>query len=131
MHADLGSVNAVLADAVQRRMVGEQVTSDVETADAGPGPDVPVDTDVPRQVRRLREQLDATVAELGITPAGVRRVVDTALELARQRPLRRTSTTDTSTTGCSTSRPLTGSWHRATAGLAEKLETADRVQQRP
>ena len=132
MRADLGSVNAVLADAVQRRMVGEPVTLDVEAADAGPGPDVPVDTDVPRQVRRLREQLDATVAELGITPAGVRRVVDTALELARQRPLRPHLDDRRFDDRLFDVPPLTGSWHRATAGLAEKLETADRVpRQRP
>lgn len=132
MRADLGSVNAVLADAVQRRMVGERVTVDVETADAGPGPDVPVDTDVPRQVRKLHEQLDSTVAELGITPAGIRRVVDTALELARQRPLRRHEGDRHVDDQLFDVPPLTGSWHRATAGLAEKLETADRVpRQRP
>ena len=132
MRADLGSVNAVLADAVQRRMVGEQVGVDVESADAGPGPDLPVDTDVPRQVRRLREQLDTTVAELGITPAGIRRVVDTALELARQRPLRPHLSDRHVDDRLFEVPPLTGSWHRATAGLAEKLETADHPpQQRP
>ena len=132
MRADLGSVNAVLADAVQRRMVGERVTLDVEAADAGPGPDVPVDTDVPRQVRRLREQLDTTVTELGITPTGVRRVVDTALELARQRPLRPHLSDRHVDDRLFDVPPLTGSWHRATAGLAEKLESADRApRQRP
>ena len=87
---------------------------------------MPVDTDVPRQVRRLREQLDATVAELGITPARVRRVVDTALELARQRPLRPHLDDRHVDDRLFDVPPLTGSWQRATAGLAEKLETADR-----
>ncbi len=127
MQADLGSVNAVLADAVQRRMVGERVVVDVDAADARPGPDVPVDTDVPRQVRALREQLDTTVAELGITPAGIRRVVDTALVLARQRPLTPHEDQRHADDRLVDVPPLTGSWHRTTAGLTEKLESADRV----
>ena len=40
------------------------------------------------EVARLREQLDASVDELGLTPDAVERVVQTALELARQPALR-------------------------------------------
>jgi hypothetical protein len=127
MRDDLGSVNAVLADAVQKQMAGDLVDLDVEAADAGPGPDVPVDTDVPRQVRRLHDQLDATVAELGITPDAVRRVVGTALELARQRPLRPHLSDRDIDDRLFDVPPLTGSWHRATAGLTEKLETPERA----
>ncbi len=92
-------------------------TLDVETADAGAAARTCRSTpDVPRQVRKLREQLDATVAELGITPAGVRRVVDTALELARQRPLRPHLDDRHVDDRLFDVPPLTGSWHRATAG---------------
>ncbi len=130
MEADLGPVNAVLADAVQRRMLGEVVDVDVETAGAKGGagrtPELPVETDVRRQVRRLRENLDATVAELGITPRAVERVVATALELARQQPLRPHIDDRFAAEGLLDVPPLTGSWERATAGLTEKLERDDR-----
>lgn len=126
MQADLGSVNAVLADAVQRRMLGEIADFDVDSADSSPGPDLPVDTDVRRQVLRLREVLDKTVSELGITPDGIRRVVGTALELARQQPLRPHEDQRHADRRLYDVPPLTGSWERATAGLTEKLETGDR-----
>ena len=127
MEADLGSVNAVLADAVQRRMLGEIADFDVTGADTGTGPDLPVDTDVPRQVRRLRESLDRTVDDLGITPPAVHRVVGTALELARQQPLRPHVDEREYAEGFYEVPTLTGSWERAAAGLTEKLESDDRV----
>ncbi|GEL18375.1 helicase SNF2 family protein [Pseudonocardia asaccharolytica DSM 44247 = NBRC 16224] len=125
MEADLGPVNAVLADAVQRRMLGERVEVDVETvAPAAPG--LPVDADVRRQVVRLREELDKTVDDLGITPPAIRRVVSTALELARQQPLRPHVDERFGDDRLFAVPPLTGSWERASAGLTEKLEIADR-----
>lgn len=91
MAEDLGSVNAVLAEAVQRRMLGERLDVDValdaKSSQRRRGR-VASDVDVSGQVRRLREQLDRTVETLNLRPATVRRVVDTALELARQQPLR-------------------------------------------
>ncbi|ACY98106.1 DISARM system SNF2-like helicase DrmD [Thermomonospora curvata] len=119
MEEDLGQVNAVLADAVQRRLLGEQVDVDAETARAAAREKVPTEGDVSGQVRRLRETVEETVKTLHITPEGIKRVVDTALELARQRPLTKAVDPD----------PvyevpvLTGSWERATAGLLEKLPT--------
>ncbi|WP_084692352.1 DISARM system SNF2-like helicase DrmD [Parafrankia elaeagni] len=102
MKADLGSVNAVLSDRVQRRMLGERA-ADLTTLDdldtpagasgasgtAAGGKDdaVPVAENVREQVRRLRATLDDTVRDLGITPRAVERVVNTALGLARQQPL--------------------------------------------
>lgn len=130
MQADLGSVNAVLADAVQRRMLGEIADFDVDGVDGGPGPDLPVDTDVPRQIRRLRETLDRTVEDLGITPSSVRRVVDTALQLARQQPLREVVDEREFRDGLFEVPTLTGSWERAAAGLVEKLDTGDREPRR-
>lgn len=130
MEADLGPVNAVLADAVQRRMLGEIVDLDVDAAGGQPGvrtPELPVDRDVRQQVVRLREQLDRTVADLGITPHAIRRVVGTALELARQQPLRPHLDERHAAEGLFDVAPLTGSWERATAGLTEKLEVDDRT----
>jgi superfamily II DNA or RNA helicase len=125
MEADLGPVNAVLADAVQRRMLGERVEIDVDT-EVADVPALPVESDVRRQVVRLREVLDKTVHDLGITPTAVHRVVSTALELARQQPLRPLVDDRHVDERLYEVPPLTGSWERATAGLTEKLEIPDR-----
>jgi len=94
MEEDLGTVNAVLADAVQKRMLGEIDDYDVENAAAPAGKRrrrgtgrVTADANVSAQVARLRRDLDATVDELKITPAHVKRLVDTALELDHEQPL--------------------------------------------
>ncbi|MER7165303.1 DISARM system SNF2-like helicase DrmD [Micromonospora sp. NPDC000207] len=127
MEADLGSVNAVLAEAVQRRMLGEQVTVDVEQAGkARSGGTLPTETNLREQVRRLRADLDKTVEELGITPPAVKRVVDTALLLARQQPLaRHTDDRHLADDGLFRVPSLTGSWQRASAGLTAKLAEGD------
>ncbi|MER7207477.1 DISARM system SNF2-like helicase DrmD [Streptosporangium sp. NPDC000239] len=130
MEDDLGSVNAVLAEAVQRRMLNDIPDYDVERA-GGRGT-VPAEMNVGEQVRRLRANLDDTVRELGITPAGVRRVVDTALGLARQQPLRDHLDDKHLAEDLYDVPPLTGSWERATAGLATKLRKKDEPpRQRP
>lgn len=130
MEDDLGSVNAVLAEAVQKRMLNDIPDYDVERA-GGQG-SVPAEADVGEQVRRLRANLDDTVRELGITPAGVKRVVDTALGLARQQPLGKHLDDKHLAEGLHDVPPLTGSWERATAGLAAKLRKKDEPpRQRP
>ncbi|MBN1170622.1 MAG: DISARM system SNF2-like helicase DrmD [Micromonosporaceae bacterium] len=115
MAEDLGSVNAVLAEAVQRRMLGERLDVDAalsaKTTQRRRGR-VASDADISGQVKRLREQLDRTVETLNLRPATVRRVVDTALDLARQQPLRPAGGQLFEVP------PLTGAWARATAGLA-------------
>lgn len=161
MEADLGSVNAVIADAVQRRMTGDLRPVDIENARAkeikgrATGGNVPAEQNVTEQVRRLTAQYDRTVGELGITPGNIRRVVDTALELDRQQPLRPVvddrldllldesedpghadpGPEDTRGTGGTDPAgslfevpPLTGSWERATRGLAHRLRPEE---QRP
>src|SRR5690606_30596395 len=77
------------------------------------------------QVRKLRDRLDETVANLGITPAAVKRVVDVALELARQQPLRKHIDDKHAVDGLWAVPPLTGSWQRATVGLTDKLHRGD------
>ncbi|GAA1937523.1 DISARM system SNF2-like helicase DrmD [Amycolatopsis minnesotensis] len=116
MEADLGSVNAVLADAVQRRMLGQLKDFDVDKAGAKKD-QLPAEQNVREQVRKLRANLDETVAELGITPSRAKRVVDTALTLARQQPLRAADTNGTFVVPT-----LTGSWVRASEGLIEKFQ---------
>ncbi|MDT0532309.1 DISARM system SNF2-like helicase DrmD [Micromonospora sp. DSM 115977] len=126
MEADLGSVNAVLAEAVQRRMLGEQVTVDIDKAGKAKSTrSLPTEANLREQVVRLRSELDKTVEELGITPPAVKRVVDTALELARQQPLKRHIDDRHLVNGLYTVPPLTGSWQRAAAGLTAKLQRDD------
>ncbi|MEV7968893.1 DISARM system SNF2-like helicase DrmD [Sphaerisporangium sp. NPDC088356] len=130
MEEDLGSVNAVLAAAVQKRMLNDISDYDVERA-GGKGT-IPAETNVGEQVRKLRTNLDETVRELGITPAHVKRVVDTALGLARQQPLKHHLDEKHLTEGLYDVPPLTGSWERAGAGLVEKLKKKDELpRQRP
>ncbi|MBM7489146.1 superfamily II DNA or RNA helicase [Micromonospora luteifusca] len=126
MEADLGSVNAVLADAVQRRMLGEHVDVDIDKAGKGKSTrSLPAEANLREQVVKLRAELDKTVEELGITPPAVKRVVDTALELARQQPLKRHIDDRHLVDGLYTVPPLTGSWQRAAVGLTAKLQSDD------
>ncbi|MGH1555551.1 DISARM system SNF2-like helicase DrmD [Streptomyces sp. L7] len=130
--ADLGSVNAVIADAVQRRMTGD--TSHVDIDNAKPkqiagrrtGGTVASEQNVTAQAKRLAEQYQETVDTLGLTPANIKRVVDTALALDHQQPLTPYYSEDLE--GLWTVPPLSGTWERATRGLAHKLRPAE---QRP
>lgn len=128
MEEDLGKVNAVLADAVQRRMTGDLGADfDVERAEAYAGRkakrggNVTAERDVQAQAQRLKEQVDATVSTLGITPPRVARVVSTALPLARQQNIIPTVDEREFAPGFYEVPTLTSSWERASQGLADKL----------
>ncbi|APU22205.1 DISARM system SNF2-like helicase DrmD [Actinoalloteichus sp. GBA129-24] len=129
MQADLGTVNAVLADAVQNKMLGRHVVIDVDHAGEGTARGQErlsaTETDLGEQIARLRSNLDATVESMGITPASVRRVVDTALELSRERPLRPVRDELHHADGLFEVPVLGGSWSRATAGLTERFPKPD------
>ncbi|MEU2625894.1 DISARM system SNF2-like helicase DrmD [Kitasatospora sp. NPDC007106] len=133
MEEDLGSVNAVIADAVQRRMTGDLTPVDIDNAKPRQikgrttGGTVAPDQNVTAQARRLADQYDETVDTLGLTPVNVRRVVDTALALDRQQPLAEYFHEDFDG-GLYTVPPLSGTWERATRGLAHKLRPSE---QRP
>ncbi|MEU8242247.1 DISARM system SNF2-like helicase DrmD [Actinoplanes missouriensis] len=123
MEADLGSVNAVISDAVQRQMAGERVNLDIDKVGKNASADqLPAEANLREQIRRLRADLDKTVEELGITPPAVKRVVDTALTLARQQPLQKHTDDKHLVDGLWSVPPLTGSWQRATVGLTAKLQ---------
>ncbi|WP_210586810.1 DISARM system SNF2-like helicase DrmD [Streptomyces sp. GESEQ-35] len=128
MEEDLGKVNAVLADAVQRRMTGDLGADfDVERAEAYAGRkakrggNVTAERDVQAQAQRLKDQVDATVSTLGITPPRVARVVSTALPLARQQDITPVIDDREFAPGFYEVPTLTGSWERASQGLADKL----------
>lgn len=124
MEEDLGSVNAVLSGEVQRRMLGESPRVDVDAAGRDKAR-VAAESNVREQVRKLRTHLEDTVAELSITPDRVKRVVDTALRLAHEQPLRGHRDEKHLAEGLFDVPTLTGSWERATRGLVEKFHGAD------
>ncbi|MFH0241787.1 DISARM system SNF2-like helicase DrmD [Streptomyces sp. HK10] len=129
MEHDLGSVNAVLADAVQRRMTGDTAPVDIENARPRPvkgrrtGGEVAPEQNVTAQARRLADQYGETVSALGLTPSNVKRVVDTALALDNQPPLLPSPlrSGDFEPGDLFEVQPLSGSWERATRGLTHKL----------
>ncbi|MCA1672633.1 MAG: helicase, partial [Actinobacteria bacterium] len=83
--ADLGSVNPVLAHAVEARMLGRPVFTDPTAVASTPKTALlGAEHNLRAQVRRLRDQLDTSTRRLHVAPANVRRVVDTALALADQ-----------------------------------------------
>ncbi|MER5758504.1 DISARM system SNF2-like helicase DrmD [Streptomyces sp. NPDC002082] len=133
MEEDLGSVNAVIAEAVQRRMAGDQTPVDIEGAKpkqiAGrrTGGNIAAEQNVTAQAKRLADQYQETVDTLGLTPSNVKRVVDTALALDHQQPLAPHYSEDFEG-GLYEVPPLSGTWERATRGLAHKLRPAE---QRP
>ncbi|MGW3314387.1 DISARM system SNF2-like helicase DrmD [Streptomyces fungicidicus] len=128
---DLGEVNAVLADAVQRRMSGDTTPVDIDNAKAKripgrrTGGTVAAEQNVTAQAKRLAEQYDTTVDVLGLTPANVKRVVDTALDLSHQLPLTPYYSEDFDEPLWEVP-PLAGTWERATRGLAHKLRPGER-----
>jgi superfamily II DNA or RNA helicase len=114
---DLGSVNPVLARAVEARMLGRPVL--IDPLQVTPKASVSLlraERDLREQVRRLRDQLDASVAALHVAPANVRRVVDTALRLADQPPLAPAGD------GLIAPPALRAGWERTVTGLADPLD---------
>jgi superfamily II DNA or RNA helicase len=116
---DLGSVNPVLAHAVEARMLGRPVLQDPLTV--SPKPSVSLlraERDLREQVRRLRAQLDASIRQLHVAPANVRRVVEVALALADQPPL---ADQPGAVPGLIAPPVLKAGWERTVAGLADPL----------
>jgi superfamily II DNA or RNA helicase len=131
---DLGSVNPVLAHAVEAQMLGRSLLADPLSIQPRPAPAaLRAEQDLRDQVRRLRAQLDTSTATLHVSPANVRRVVDTALALAGQPALaslndaarhgQGSATGDSSEPVSELIAPpdLRAGWERTVAGLADPL----------
>lgn len=113
---DLGSVNPVLAEAVEAKMLGREVLIDPLRVRAKPSTQIlKAEKDLRDQAAKLRAQLDRSVADLHVRSANVRRVVDIALTLAQQPPLE-----DRSPDLIEPPR-LRGGWERTLVGLADPL----------
>jgi superfamily II DNA or RNA helicase len=122
MREDLGSVNPILAAAVERRMLGrpdkafrvEAVQPKAAARDA-----LKVERNLRAEADRLRAALAESAHELHSTPADVERVVRVGLELGRQSALQPASDTQTGHTVWRVP-PLTGSWARTTVDLVDR-----------
>ncbi|WP_344491235.1 DISARM system SNF2-like helicase DrmD [Glycomyces endophyticus] len=123
MQTDLGSVNPVLAEGLQRRLAGDTTVGDVETlaqqatARGKKAGEVKAAANVSEQVERLGEQYENSVDELHLHPERIRRVVDTALDLAHQMPLKPRPTVYGVPATEFDVPVMTGEWVRATKNL--------------
>ncbi len=124
--ADLGSVGPLLAEQVERRMLGDRSAS-VEVA---PTQRRRAASEAMKVERRLREdvaKLAATVREsrdeLGITPEAVERVVRTGIAVARNQPQMTSAMLDRDGTKVPVFRvgQMTGSWARAVSDLPHPI----------
>jgi hypothetical protein len=113
---DLGSVNPVLAAAVEAKMLGRPVLVDPMRVQARPSTQrLKAEKDLRTQAAKLRIQLDRSVADLHVRPANVRRVVDTALAMAQQPMLSARSP------GLIEPPTLRSGWERTLSGIEDPL----------
>ncbi|MGW5289715.1 DISARM system SNF2-like helicase DrmD [Rhodococcus pyridinivorans] len=118
---DLGSVNPVLAAAVEAQMLGRPLLVDPLAVQAHPSTQLlRAEQDLRAQVAALRAQLDRSVADLHVRPANIRRVVDTALAMAQQPALHE------QTPGVLAHPNLRSGWERTVAGQEDPLTGAPR-----
>ena len=120
---DLGSAGPVIAAQIEQAMLGRRTTLD-ETRFSGAA----ASRALLEQERRMRERLAALRDELAesrttlhLAPDRVRRVVATALALARQPPL-----APGTEPGTWVVPPLAGSWSRAAIGLEHPARPGER-----
>ena len=113
--ADLGRVNPVLARAVESQMLGRVVFSDPFTP-LRPPVALRAERDLRAEVSRLRDQLAGSTRTLHVAPPNVRRVVDTALEVAGQPPLVERSD------GLIEPPELNRGWERTLAGIEDPYD---------
>jgi superfamily II DNA or RNA helicase len=122
---DLGSVNPVLAHAVEAQMLGRPVLVDPLTVSPKPSASaLKAEENLREQVRKLRQQLDDSTHSLHVDPVNIRRVVDTGLALAGQPPL-----ADRAGPAGGLVEPpdLRAGWERTVTGLADPLTGQPRL----
>jgi len=114
---DLGSVNPVLAHAVEARMLGRPLLVDPTASPTKPSARVVrAERDLREETRRLTEQLGMSRQRLHVAPPNIRRVLDVALGLAAQPPL-----VDAQAPGEIDPPTLRSGWERAVIDLADPL----------
>jgi superfamily II DNA or RNA helicase len=122
---DLGSVGPVIAEQVEEAMLGHRRSFDTDAAEqkrAAQRRVLKIERDLRAEIARLRERLDESISELRIHPENVERVVQTALELARQPQLEQSMLARPGSTVRVFELPhLTGSWALSGEGLAHPV----------
>lgn len=122
MRDDLGSVNPVIAAAVERRMLGTDdgkfIVEKVEPK-AAAREALKVERDLRAQVERLRRILRDSEADLHASPADVHRVLATGLRLGVQLPLEPVADERSGTTVYRVP-ALTGAWSRTVSDLTDR-----------
>ena len=119
----LGKVGPVIAEQVADAMLGRRRTLDTarsEQQGEAVRRQLRFERELEKELRRLKESYDETRAEQHLTPAHVHAAVETALSLARQPALISTGE------GIFKLPPLTGTWARASDGLAHSFTGAIR-----
>ena len=124
---DLGNVGPVIADQVEEAMLGRRRILDTKHAEEH-APSRRLQSFARKQrekleerIHQLYEQLQESKRELDLTPANIQAVVETALELAKQPPLRQRTLHNPHGNDAPIEvfdvPELSGSWARCTAGL--------------
>ena len=122
---DLGSVNPVLAHAVEARMLGRPLMIDpLAVAPKPAAAALRAERDLREQVRKLTAQLESSITSLHVAPPNIRRVVDTALALAGQPPL--SDRASAGETALIEPPDLRAGWERTLSGLADPLSGEQR-----
>ncbi|HVU70243.1 MAG TPA: helicase-related protein, partial [Ktedonobacteraceae bacterium] len=130
---DLGKVGPVIAEQVVQAMLGERKelkTDQAEREALRARAVLKFEANIKRQIERLSQKLQESRRVLELTPGNIQSVVETALELANQPPLRQTTVTDSrsgQTINAFEVPALGGSWASCTIGLRHPLTG----QQRP
>jgi superfamily II DNA or RNA helicase len=123
---DLGTAGPVLAQQVEEAMLGRRDAVDdgqVERAKAKASRTaLKLERNLREEIKRLRDQLDESVEQLGVTPTSVARVVTVALELARQPELK----PSVRHSSCYKVGALSNAWALAKVGLADPLSGNER-----
>lgn len=116
---DLGSVNPVISDAVERRMLGRSARAfdvDRTLAKAKADPALKVERQLREEAAKLAATLDDSRRELHCSPADIERVVRTGLTLGRQPDLTSEDREGGTVFHVGT---LTGSWARTITDLSD------------
>lgn len=121
MRDDIGSVNPVIAAAVERRMLGTDDKFVVEKVEpkAAAREALKVERDLRTQVDRLRRVLRESKEGLHAGPADVHRVVTTGLRLGVQLPLEPVTDERSGSTVYNVP-ALTGTWSRTVTDLVDR-----------
>ena len=133
---DLGKVGPVIANQVQEAMLGHRTRLDTTQAETDAEPVrklMKFERDLDKQIKELMAQLNETKRELHLEPENIRKVVETALQLAGQPPLIEAKVPgiwpDPKRFACPTFHlpALSGSWEHCAEGLAHPFTGAPRA----